>query len=87
MATTRDAGGMFDKFEPAAPAPAPVTEPLFTATAAPVSAARDYGVAVTPVRQASTGALFDTELVIGSNGAFELGLVVVDTDLGLPLVD
>jgi hypothetical protein len=72
--TTRDAGGMFDELEPPAIAPGPVTEPLFAAAETPVAAPRDYGVAVAPVREATTEALFGLALTVGDNGAFALDL-------------
>jgi len=87
--TTPATGGMFDEYEPPAPAAGPVAEPLFDLTETPVARTPDYGVAVAPVREASPEALFDTELVIGSRGAFELGLVALPSpaDHYLPVVD
>ena len=82
-------GGMFDEFEPAPAAPATETAPLFPAAGAPVAAARDYGVPVAPTREPVTGALFETELVVGDDGALVFGLVDLDSPAahGLDVVD
>lgn len=73
---TRQAGGMFAEFEPAAPKPAAETAPMFEVPADARAAVRpDYGRAVAPVRETAPAPLFGVTLAVDeSTGTIGFGL-------------